>query len=1130
MSPRPFVKVDYPTIGSEAAVTSNCDTHLHRLILSLREVHLSNKLLTPFTESAQIIPLNYVDFKPWSNQGFTVAAWIHTEKLCDEKLSTHLISVGSEKLMMAIYVNSDGSFSISVIKPNQTLSKSTRAQPLTDDSNKENRNLSNMFGIALATLKAPEHPNIRTRGFLIGGSSNKIEEESEQRLLTSKISVNSKRLKLKNDRWMHVSFSARSSDTEIMLLITMNGTEQELLEIPIDGMIETDVNGILQLLCIGSQKELKDQSTSFKYSLSTIMLFRSPLESPSQTSYLFTLGPDCDSLVDCEAPSLTPLLGLVDFRKIRNLIPKVESEERLMKLKANVIAIYSAGKTKAAIGFNEGDHGKTLEMFIIGKIPESLTVNSLARSVQLCGGLSTLLFLFARTVEITEDPETQSKALYILLRMSHSNNHLYSEFEQKNIFNLIAHVFKHSNCYKGPGMLKAILDVTYGGTMFNRRSASDTYQINEHSELNIQNPKLLLTLLQNFSIFQSPEVLDLFFKSLMVVVCENHPHNRLNRQCLTDYGLYAKLIEFCKIHLANSVNAISITSATALVIIELLKMLSKDKPVMWSMEELQKLLLLMHHPSESFVTHDRSKFSFILAGSKPQKSNKLNLSSVNSSKYFNFSIKIRSTSTNPTSPNEPKFSSSPPKTPRTPNDSTSLQQELSTSSKSLRNSVSSPASKIKTRKFDELSEGQATSVIKAFKDLKTKKDPKSPAHLKVRRLKHAPKKSPFKKLNTSKKKLRKESPLTSNDEEMVETFKTLMTAGSVSSVISEIDVNRYETGISVLQEHLFVMLRNSVMLLDDFKAEFELSECLKIEMLVLFANHHDGNVRAAIIDLVREVTCRQPKEIKGRYEKANIWIHLANQLTISRGNMKMVQACVSWICDEKAPQDFSHALKLQVKFKPACGVLIAMLPTIVHEPQAMTYATNFIKLILETNPDCIVSTMLSSLIISSIKALIKLEQHQEKVKTAVLKTLEQIAVKALISSGSINSLWEILYGLAFAERQKKHEAIRESHVVILKQLISLFITEQNRRGSRGSDMTTYLAITQSLGTLPSSEVNTRFHLDTTRSSHSLCYWMGSRRRAVDLRSRISEVSHHFDFFWHAQGIKFAALESESCWK
>lgn len=1053
--PKPFVKVSFPTFSSEANITSTCDTNHHRLVQSFREVHLSNKLLTPFTESSQIIPLNFMEFKPWNNNGFSVATWLEVEAAENENFSAHLISLGSEKLMLAIYINADGSFCLNVLKPNQNFSDS-KLSKIHGTANKENVNKTNIFGIALATLKDSDAPNIRTRGFLQNGFK-KVEQETAKRLQTSKISMTSKRVKVKPNEWTHVCFSARSSDSEIMLLITVNGAEQELIEIPIDGMRDSDANGMLQLICIGAQRT---ETASLKYSIANVALFSSPLESPS---HLFSLGPDCDCLIDCEAVEAKALLGMLDINKIGNkMLAKIDRT----KLKNNVLAIYSAGKM---IGYKTSDHGKPLEMFTVGKIPKPLAVPSLARSIQLSGGLSTLLFLFARTVEMTDDPTTQSSALFIFLKMSYSNNQLYAEFEQKNLFNLIAHVFKHSNCYRGPGMLKAILDVTYGGTMFNRRARSDDYQINEQSDLNLQNPELLLKLLENFNIFQSANILDLLFKSLMVVVRETHPHKHLNRQRLVDHDFYKKLIEFCKIHLANSANTIAITPTTALVIVQLLKMLSKYPPLMWSMNEIPKLLLLMHHPSESFVTHDRTKFNFILPGSKPQKQSKLNLSA--GSKYFNFKVKIRSS---------PKPPSSPPRSP----DSVSMLHELPSSSRGSRNAVNvTPSRKMKTKKFDELTGTQTQKIAKVMSDSKTRKEMKTPTKAHVRRLQPTPKRLKLK--NTPK---REEAQASQEDQQLADRFQTLMSAGSMNAVLTEVDVNRYETGVSVLQENLFMMLRDAVTLLDDTRAEKELPECLKIEMLIMFANHHEPNVRSAIIELVNVLTSRQTAEVVARYEKANFWVHLGNQLAISRVNLRMAQAVVDWICVDKVVlQDLSRAQKIQIKYKPAFGILFALLPSMVHDAQLLNCTIKFVRLILETLPDCFGSIMLNGLIIAGIKALMKLDRNQERAKEAILTMLEQIASKALTSTGSIQSLWDLLYGLAFVERSKKHEMVREVHVAILKQLIGLCLAEQNRRSSRGGE-SLVLVVVQLLGTLPQSEIKTRFNMIHDRAVQFVTSW------------------------------------------
>ena len=1125
------MKVDFPTFSSVAAVTSTCDSHLHKLIQSFRDVHLSNKLLTPFTEASQIIPLNFLDFKPWNNQGFTVTAWI--ELIADAHVNStmHLMSLGTEKLMMAVYVNSDGSFTINVVKPNQNFSdvtnKFNKTPVSSGSSNKENVNKTNIFGIALATLKDSDVSDIRTRGFIKNVKKKGTEVDVARRLKTSKISMKSKRVKVKSEAWSQVCFSARSSEHEIMLLITVNGTEQELIEIPIEGMCEAEINGMLQLLCIGAQKPAQEEPTSLKYSISNVMLFRSPLETPNQTSHLYSLGPNCDSLIDCEAVEIKPLLGQVDFRKATKPLANVGSEEYSIKLKSNVLVIYSAGKANGAIGYKTGDHGRSIEMFTIGEIPSSSAISSLARAIQLSGGVSTILFLFARTIEMTADPFTQSSALYVLLKMSYENNHLFAEFEQKNLFNLISHVFKHSNCYRGPGVLKAILDVVYGGTIFIGSGKSEDFLINERSELCIEHPNLLFKLFENFEIFQSPEkdeanILDLLFKSLMVVVRETHPYKHLNRQCLADYDFHGKLIEFCKIHLANSANSIAISSTTALVIVELMKMLSKDQPVMWTIKEIQKLLLLMHHPSESFVTHDRTKFHFILPGNKPTKSSKLNLSTNKGSKYFNFSIKIRSTSTNPTSPK----TNSPPRTPRSPYDSVSMFQEASTSTKSLKSGmVSSPNRKASVRKFDELSSSQANNITKAMANSNIRKELKTPTKIHLRRL-HHPKRSVFKNRQIPDKSKKKEViELSSEDEQLAETFKTLMSAKSVTSIISEVDLKRYDTGVSVLQENLLMILRNFIILLDDAKAEFELPECLKMEMLIMFSNHHDANVRAAIVELIEVITSRESLDIVTRYEKSYYWTHLGNQLSILPVNMRMAQACVDWICFEKISlHDISRSQKIQIKYKPAFSVLISMIPSMVHDAQLIGCVTKFLRLVLEIHSECLTPPFMNALISSAIKALVKMDPTKERVKNSILIMLEQIASRSLTTSGSIQPLWDLLYGLSFVERQKKREVVREVHVTILKQLVSLCVVEQNRRGSRGTELLQpMLVVTQLLGSLPASEIKTRFNLIHDRAVQFVCSWDSEELAACEVDFVKFLIDLHFSGIHQGSSILLWSL-------
>lgn len=1066
---KPSMKVKFPTIAPDSIMTSNCDTNLHQRIKSFREVHLSNKMLTPFTEASQIIPLNNLDFKPWNSQGFTISLWMEREAYSGQNQS-HLVSVGSEKLMLVIYINGDGSFTVTVMKPNQNFSDGAKFNK-TFNSNKENVNRTNSQGIGLASVSASNAPNIRHRGFM-RNIMKKNEDENSKRLKTSKICVKSKRLKVKANRWTHVCFSVKSNETEVTLLLTINGTEQEFIEIQIDGMRENDVKEMLHLLCIGTHKS--SENNNFKYSISNLILFRSPLEPPVHTSFLFSLGPDCNNFIDCEGIKEFPLSNLLDVSKsYRRKQSFTNQDEIAARLKFNALMIYSVGKV---MGYEIFDHGKPMSIFTVGRLPKPQKVASIAKAIENSGGLSTLLFLFARVVEMTDDPPTQSRALSILLKMSHCNNHLYSEFEQKNLFNLVAHVFLHSNCYRGPGMLKAILDVVYGGTMFEKKSMiCDDFVIDEHSHLNIQNPRLLLKLLERFNIFQSNdksevEILDLLFKTLTTVVREQHENGSVNRQRLIENDFYEKLIEFCKIHLTNSSNSISISPTTALAVVHLMKVLVKDPPPKWSLIEIQKLLLLLHHPSESFITHDRTKFNYFLASSKPHK--RFNLNPVKPSKIFNFSLKIRSS---------PKSPTHPAKSPKSPGDPMSQSSDSNSSSKAMKTSMK----KIKVRKLDEFSEGEFEKITKAFADSKNKKESKTPKGVHLRRLKSTPKMSPYKKVEKVVKKI--ELDFSDDDQNLAKTFESLMNAVNKTSIMPESEIDRYETGVSILQENLFKMLSDTVMFLDDQRVETDLPEFMNIEMLIMFANHSDPNARAALIELAHMLVTRQTSDTIAKFEKQNLWIHFGNQLAMHPVNMKMVQACSDWICCRRLPiQQIPRMQKVEFDYKPALGLLVAMIPAMVHDFQVMIASTKFLRFILNYQPDVFTQTNLNHLTASLTKALIKSEKGDVKVKEAIMMTMEQIATRALISSNSLQTLWDLLYGFTFVERNKKMEIIREVHLTILRQLLSHCLVE-NSGGRRASWSGSYF-IVQTLGNLQSNDIKSRFNAILERAVHFTMTW------------------------------------------
>lgn len=87
-------------------------------IKEIHDYHEHIKIKTAFTHSTHIIPLDYTGFQPWTQHGFTITTWINIAMNKNRKLSeqsneqhskshkTHILSIGSNKLLLSIYLHS----------------------------------------------------------------------------------------------------------------------------------------------------------------------------------------------------------------------------------------------------------------------------------------------------------------------------------------------------------------------------------------------------------------------------------------------------------------------------------------------------------------------------------------------------------------------------------------------------------------------------------------------------------------------------------------------------------------------------------------------------------------------------------------------------------------------------------------------------------------------------------------------------------------------------------------------------------------------------------------------------------------------------------------------------------------
>jgi lysosomal-trafficking regulator len=402
--------------------------------------------------------------------------------------------------------------------------------------------------------------------------------------------------------------------------------------------------------------------------------------------------------------------------------------------------------------------------------------------------------------------------------------------------------------------------------------------------------------------------------------------------------------------------------------------------------------------------------------------------------------------------------------------------------------------------------------VKVYIDLKNNKAVKTPTKILRKRLGSTPKKSPFEK----KKLILKRAPVKIQNEDeidskLIETFDALMSRNNFQ--VPESSFNRYEAGICVLQEYLFLMIRDALLSIDDNRVQMDIADCIKIESLIMFANHHDANVRAAIIKLTKTLIERQSQEMVNFYQKSHYWVHFGNQIAISPVNLGVIQACANWILmNEKSLsiEEINKREKLEIKFKAALRILTEIISSTTHNAKLLKTTMQFFKLVMESDSDSIQTLANYGFVVATLKALMKVDD--DDMLETMHHTLEDIATKSFLASNAIHILWELLYGLIHAERFGiSKNSIHDIHLSILRHLLSLCLVEQNRRASRSSEsFQTGLMVTKVLANLPSSEIKTRFNLIHDRAVQFVMSW----ENLDDLKSfEVDFVKYLVDLFF-----------------
>lgn len=732
--------------------------------------------------------------------------------------------------------------------------------------------------------------------------------------------------------------------------------------------------------------------------------------------------------------------------------------------------------------------GETLEIIRFGCEAITKYIPSFHTALYLSGGLSPMLYLFARVVELSNSDVVQSAALQFLLKTAHSNSALYTEFIRQNYLSLIGAVIRTEKCLKTIRLLNAVLETACSASIISK--GPDGFELSINKNICIVYADLFVGIINHYSDWHNPnaencDIIEMLFSAIQSLVSEKHMHQALNISRLSRAKLVPALFNFCKIYLASgSQQQILLSKQAAESMVNIIRIFAGAPPAPALLDDIVKVLLMLHRPSNSFVTHDRSKFYFLLSSSTQQKpkknglpmtARKLSLSLRKSPKSSTDSILQRSTSLdqkmNKTSSNHLDRESSVQK-----NSSEETIMEVYPHHKHITDRTKYKFNYIGQSKSSEgssnglnsdkrtninLNSNDKAKLERALSQLNRGRNKR----LRKVRIKNKGRQRTLTDCETERdlksKRRRKRSVSDSGIDLALFREYDIIADEELKKISGIIDVSdredRYEPpllspsemsqGIIQIQNGLLELLRDFIMILPDTAIEEVLSHYVTFDIILILANNQNACVRSSILRLLAVMCDRYSNCLKNIY-----FFHLGNQISLYKAEFSLVQCCVQWITGSLQNIDQliqSGHFKVAQKF--GLNPLIAIIPQTVHDISLAKSVFDFLCQLYNRADHEISSYMIDNGLIPAItkalaRAYIKWGNDTDKLIDKIEELFCLIGRKAITTAGCINVLWDLLNSITYVEQNKggaTYRGIRSTQATVLLYLIQLFFPKQN---------------------------------------------------------------------------------------
>ncbi|XP_017059693.1 lysosomal-trafficking regulator [Drosophila ficusphila] len=1073
---QPCMELDFP-ITTDGKIVITSEPLISEQIERIRLHHQQCQSSTLFTRAACIFPVTQT--RLWQPDGLTLSLWLElrgqqmhrssmqfnddeTRYSGEDLTKLHLLSLGTNQAMISIYISHNMQLIFELVKPNEQLAPVRMEEHLEANADTASVISANTQaangGTIRQALKQTKLALLNSFGQMHLLNGHQSSPDSSGGYFEGS-AVQLQHLRLPRHKWMHLVFGLQQQGDAVQISIFLDGLEQHTMRLPFHNLRQLTRVHSFQLLALGegqptrspgsssSSRSTLDGSTP-RYALSNVILFRRRLFDPLLMMNLTAMGPDFTEYTQCQVANWKPNYGFVSLGKLASSNFGNHLDCMRILRQARVL-VYTAQQPDLVMSYDASQeldmacYGQPHGHMLYGELQQHQP-QTLQSATSLSGGLSTLLYLFARVVELTGNANTQALALDLLLQVAHSDTQLYTEFQRQDYLALIGYVIKSEKCCKDVQLLRSIVNNACSQVLISRKG--DSLNVNDNTMATLVYPRLLLAVLQRYSDWHRSgathsDVLDMLFRCILALTRDKHPQRDFNMEQLQKSGLLGALLNLCKVYVIESPSPVQISPYAAECFVQILAVFAGSPPDSSMLDEIMKLLLLLHKPSDCYVTHDRMHFYFLLTAQQPAKERSLvaaNLSRVTTSLRRQLHPQPQEL--------DPERAERIKKLRRLHASASGYRKAVNEFEEQLEQMAD--CSNLNKTALRLLSPVEATRWRLKFK----RRHPTSAG---------SPKRSPLKIAR------RRIHPHLHLGKMWQPSGHSTPSSGQSSLPNRKTDFYDQQ-GIIRLQQRLLILLKDFLCLLPDSSVDVVTRHYVKLELLLVLANQRSCAVRQAVIQLLDVLTKRLPSGELNAATKLIYPLHLANQLTIHGCDLGMFEACLAWVSG--MPGTLSDVLNCEAPLRIRQRFGLQSLLAIAQGADPQRVFKGLLRLYLQ-NPDDQTSLIEAGLLQCSVKALYRIYSlclGQPNADESILELLSNIGERALRSVGQINLVWDILNLLSFYQ-DKQPQLIMRSFRTAQAQLQLEWLTKFFEPNSFRIAMTNDSALNQ-------TELRTRVEL------------------------------------------------------